>query len=222
MSSRRDPPRALSARPQVRPSHPLQGILGRSDPPAPAASSSLASSLPALLWIPFLFRSAHLLPGSAPRTLSLYYPSCPKLLIPSPLKSFLEKKSKRPTHSGGPAPPAPLPARRHLQVHGRELHPELGGGHLRRGRGGSWAPNSGRKLALPRPAPLRPLHLQSRSGPREAGHVIAAPLLGDGVRRRPPSSGFPAPAASEAVPAGGWRTLGFVSPRAQYLAWLVT
>ena len=195
--------------------------MGRNDPPAPAASGSLAvfPAGPSLDPFPFPVCASPSRLGST-HSFSLL-PLLPQALDPLTSKILLGKKSKRPTHSGGPAPPAPRPARRHLQVHGRQLHPELGGGHLRRGRGGSWAPNSGRKLASPRPAPLRPLHLQSRSGPREAGHVIAAPLLGDGVGRRPPSSGFPAPAASEAVPAGGWRTLGFVSPRAQYLAWLV-
>lgn len=94
------------------------------------------------------------------QSLSPYHPSFPKLSVLSPLKSYL-KSSISPHAPGDPprarppaaGPPLPRPARRHLQVHGGQLHPDRVGGHLRSNRVGSWSPNSGNKLAPPRPAP---------------------------------------------------------------------
>lgn len=87
-----------------------------------------------LLW-PVCSPPSHL---GATLSLSPYHPLLPRALGPLTSEILLEK-SKRPTHSGGtrPAPPAPHPARCHLQVHGRQLHPDPGGGHLRGSRWGS-------------------------------------------------------------------------------------
>lgn len=71
-----------------------------------------------------------------------------------------------------PRPPRP---RGHLQVHGGQLHPDPGGGHLRDGRGDSWAPNSGTNFHAP-PVTLRQLQPWLVGEPREAnsgGHVTA-------------------------------------------------
>lgn len=72
-----------------------------------------------------------------------------------------------------PRPPRP---RGHLQVHGGQLHPDPGGGHLHDGRGDSWAPNSGTNFPAP-PVTLRQLQPWLGGKPREAnsrGHVTAA------------------------------------------------
>lgn len=124
---------------------------GRPFPSATASSSpEVFPAGPSLDPAPCYGRSAHLLPTWGPRSRCLpTTPSCPELSILSLLKSFL-KKANAPQTLGDP--PAPRPARRHLQVHGRQLHPDPGRGHLRGSRGGSWARNSGNKLAGPRPA----------------------------------------------------------------------
>lgn len=72
-----------------------------------------------------------------------------------------------------PRPPRP---RGHLQVHGGQLHPDPGGGHLHDGRGDSWAPNSGTNFPAP-PVTLRQHQPWLGGEPREAnsrGHVTAA------------------------------------------------
>lgn len=134
-------------------------------PPVSSQSPLLAFSwlpLPATVCLPVCFS-----PGVCTFSFSPSF-LFPKLSVLSPLKS------ERPAHSGrrAPRPPAcgvatpapPRPARRHLQVHSWQLHPDLGGRHLRDSRGGSWAPNSPSELASPaRPAASAPTPAQLRT-----------------------------------------------------------
>lgn len=137
-------------------------------PPVSSPSPLLAFSwlpLPATVCLPVCFS-----PGVCTFSVSSSF-LFPKLSVLSPLK-FYFKKANAPHTRGDPPgarpplawPPPPHPARRHLQVHSWQLHPDLGGRHLRDSRGDSWAPNSASKLASPaRPAAWAPTPAQLRT-----------------------------------------------------------
>jgi hypothetical protein len=178
--------------PQPATGRPLLGDSGRRPGPAlPAGSDKLregaALSPPRLpsspAWAPPpAMACAHLL-----LTWGLYLPF---VLLPESLTFGLPPAPQKASAQHHPAEGTSPPRPGHLQVHDRQLHPDPSGGHLRDSRGGSWAPNSGNKLARPGLRPLLLSQSELGSGSREAserGHVTAAPVA---RRRRPAACAF--------------------------------